>query len=463
MSESHLRGGHHHVFVAPPGALQLPTIARAEGIYMWDTEGRRYIDVSAGPVVSNLGHGNPRVLEAMIEQARNACFAWPTTFQNDANRLLADRLASLAGPGLDRVFMVSGGSEAVESCLKFARQYALAMGQGSRYKVIGRHPSYHGATLGALAVTGDVDAEVMFGPMMHTMPKVPAPLSYRYPEGYDADSYAAHCAEAVEVEIQRQGPETVLAVILEPIGGLATGALVAPDHYYRRVREICDAHGVLLIHDEVMSGAGRSGKFLAGHHWPDARPDLVALAKGIGAGYTPLGIMLAPDRMVRAVVEAGGFAHGHTYNANPLTCAVGRAVLEETIARDLVANAARQGERLRNGLQALAAEQSLIGDVRGRGLLLAVELVADPATKTMLPRELQAPARLCQLAREFGLVLYARRTNRGAFGDWLMLTPPLTITGEEVDEIVQRLGCTLAAYRRELEAQRVPLGREMVS
>lgn len=462
MSEQHLRGGHHHVFVAPPGSMELPTIARAEGIHMWDTEGRRYTDVSAGPVVSNLGHGNTRVLEAMIRQAQDVCFAWPTNFQNHANRMLADRLASLAGPGLDRAFMVSGGSEAVESCLKFARQYAVARGEASRYKVIGRHPSYHGATLGALGVTGDVDAEALFGPMMQLTPKVPAPLSYRYPNDFDAASYAAHCAEAIDQEIRRQGPESVLAVILEPVGGLATGALVAPDSYYRRVREICTHHGVLLIHDEVMSGAGRTGKFLASHHWPEARPDLVALAKGIGAGYTPLGIMLAPDAMVQQVVAAGGFAHGHTYNANPLTCAVGQAVLEETIARDLIANAARQGARLAQGLRALAQKQPLIGDVRGKGLLLALELVADPTTKAMLPRELPVLTRVTQIAREHGLVLYTRRTNRGVFGDWLMLTPPLIISDAEVDEIIAGLATTLEIYRRELLSQGVMIGGEVL-
>ncbi len=280
---------------------------------MWDTEGRRYIDASSGPVVSNIGHGNERVVRAMAEQARKVAFASRSQFENEPNIQLADLVTSLAGPGLERAFFVSGGSEATEAAIKLARQYAVVRGETSRWKVIAREPGYHGGTLGALAVTGDPEAERVFGALTRPMPKVPAPFSYRLPANHDADSYARHCAAALEDTIRREGPETVLAFIMEPVGGLATGALVAPDHYHRAVREICTRHGVLLIYDEVMSGAGRTGAFLAADHWPDARPDLVTLAKGIAAGYTPMGAVLAPASMVEAVAEAGGFMHGHTY------------------------------------------------------------------------------------------------------------------------------------------------------
>jgi len=253
-------GGPVQLFYQGKDAIRRPIVARADGIYMWDTDGRRYIDASSGPVVSNIGHGNSRVLAAMIEQAQKVAFASRTVFENEPNAKLADLITGLAGPGLERAYFVSGGSEATETAIKMARQYAVAKGEARRWKVIGRDPGYHGATLGAASVTGDPQAEKIFAPLMPVMPKVPAPFTYRLPPNHDADSYARACASALEDTIRHEGAETVLAFIMEPVGGLATGALVAPDHYYRSVREICDRHGVLLIYDEVMSGAGRTGK-----------------------------------------------------------------------------------------------------------------------------------------------------------------------------------------------------------
>jgi adenosylmethionine-8-amino-7-oxononanoate aminotransferase len=237
---------------------------------------------------------------------------------------------------------------------------------------------------------------------------------------------------------------------MEPVGGLASGATVAPAAYYEAVRAICSRHGVLLIYDEVMSGAGRTGTFLAADHWPSVRPDLVTLAKGIAAGYTPFGAVLAPDRIVDAVVQSGGFLHGHTYFANPLSCAIARAVVGEMLDRDLIGNAARMGRRLRERLEALAARSRVIGVVRGKGLLMAFELVADKASKRMLPRELVAPARLGALALEEGLALYSRRTSHGKFGDWVMLTPPLIIDAAQVDELVGLLERAILAFERTL-------------
>jgi adenosylmethionine-8-amino-7-oxononanoate aminotransferase len=444
------QGGPVQGFYLPKGTERRPPIARGEGIYLWDAAGRRYLDASSGPVVSNLGHGNPRVLAAMRAQAEQVTFAYPGLFESEANVALADVVCRLAGPGLDRAFFVSGGSEATEAAIKLARQYALAVGQPGRVTVIGREPGYHGATLGALAVTGDHHAVEVFGPLMRTMPKVPAPLTYRLPPGHSAESYATACAQALEDEIVRQGPGTVLAFIMEPVGGLASGATVAPAAYYEAVRAICSRHGVLLIYDEVMSGAGRTGTFLAADHWPSVRPDLVTLAKGIAAGYTPFGAVLAPDRIVDAVVQSGGFLHGHTYFANPLSCAIARAVVGEMLDRDLIGNAARMGRRLRERLEALAARSRVIGDVRGKGLLMAIELVADKASKRMLPRELVAPARLGALALEEGLALYSRRTSHGKFGDWVMLTPPLIIDAAQVDELVGLLERAILAFERTL-------------
>lgn len=444
------RGGPIQVFYARPGAPRRPTISHADGIYMWDTEGRRYLDASSGPVVSNIGHGNKNVLAAMVAQAGRVSFASRAMFENAPNTALADLVTGLAGPGLDRAFIVSGGSEATEAAIKLARQHAVAKGEGRRWKVLGREPGYHGASLGAAAVTGDPDSDALFGAVMRIMPKVPAPFTYRLPDNHDADSYARHCAAMLESVIREEGAEMVLAFIMEPVGGLATGGLVAPDHYYAAVRDICDRYGVLLIYDEVMSGAGRTGTFLAADHWPAARPDMVTLAKGIAAGYTPLGLVLAPNSMVETVAAAGGFLHGHTYSANPLSCAVGLAVVQEILDRDLMANAAAMGAVLRERLDGLMGRSSILGDVRGKGLLAAVEIVADKATKAMLPPERQAVNRIIELGMERGLLLYSRRTANGRYGEWLMVTPPLIVTEAEIDELVGLLGDTLDAYEKEI-------------
>ena len=442
-------GGPIQVFLTPHNVSpRLPRVSHGEGIYMWDTTGKRYIDVSSGPVANNLGHANPRVLAAMQAQAEKVAFAFPGIFESEANELLADLLTDLAGPGLERAFFVSGGSEAVESAIKLCRQYALAMKQPEKWKVISREPGYHGGTLGALALTGDKVQHAVFGPMFREMPKVPAPFTYRLPPNHDRESYARHCAQALEDKILAEGAETILAFIMEPVGGLATGALVAEDIYFKMVRDICTRHGVLLIFDEVMSGAGRTGKFLAADHWPDSKPDIVVLAKGIAAGYTPMGCVLAPNSIVKAVADAGGFMNGFTYFANPLSCAIGHAVLLEMVDQDLITNAAKRGAQMKSRLEEMAKTNRVIGDVRGRGLLLAVELVRDQETKQQIPLEMQAPALFQKIAMDMGLATYCRRTSGGAYGDFLMITPPLIVTEEQVDEIATGLEAALAKFER---------------
>jgi adenosylmethionine-8-amino-7-oxononanoate aminotransferase len=430
------KGGSVLGFYAAKGTPRPPRLARAEGIHVWDADGRRYLDATSGAVVTNIGHGNPAVLEAMREQAARVTFAYPRFFESDDSIRLADRVCELAGTGFDRAFFVSGGSEANESAIKLARQYAVVSGQPARRKVIARNPSYHGATLGALGVTGDSATHAIFGAMVHAGPKVPAPLTYRLPPGHTVASYEDACAAALEEAIVREGPDTVLAFILEPIGGLSTGAAVSSARYFRAVREICDRHGVLLIYDEIMSGAGRTGTFLAAHHWEGCRPDLVTMAKGLAAGYTPLGALLAPDHIVDAVARSGGFVHGHTYFTNPLSCAVANAVLDEVVRQGLVQRAQAAGESLQSRLRVLAARSPLVGDVRGKGLLTAIELVADKETKKSLPAAFNAPARLTGHGLRHGIALYNRRANLGEFGDFQMITPPLNVTDSELDELV---------------------------
>jgi len=440
-------------FWTSQGDPPLPRVSRAQGVHVWDTDGRRYIDVTSGPVAVNLGHGNERVLRAMQEQASRVCFAYPSAFESASNLRLGDLLTQQAGMGLHRAFFVSSGSEAVEKCLQFARRYALASGQKARHKIISRDPSYHGSTRATMALSADPGYAAYLPPGQAGI-HVPAPLSYRPAMGMDAAAYAEHCAEQLHATIQAQGSEEVLAFIIEPVMGFC-GADFAPGAYYRRVREICDEFGVLLIYDETISGAGRTGRFLAAHRWPDAQPDLVTLAKGIGGGYVPLAGFLAPERLVDVVVRAGGFHFGHTYKGHPLACAVGLAVLEETLERGLIERANALGETLRASLERLKLTNFLVGDVRGLGLLNAVEIVADPTTKAMLPRSLDVIGRIQAIAREQGLLIYGRRSHGGKFGDWIMVTPPLIATSADLDEIVAGLARTLESYRGELTAAAV--------
>jgi adenosylmethionine-8-amino-7-oxononanoate aminotransferase len=436
-------------FWSSAGDPPLPRVSRAEGLYVWDTAGRRYTDVTSGPVAVNLGHGNERVLRAIREQSSRVCFAYPSAFESESNVLLSERLAAEAGPGLERAFFVSSGSEAVEKCLQFARRYALASGQTSRYKVISRNPSYHGSTRATMALSAD-PGYAAYLPPGHAGIHVPAPSSYRPAAGMDAAEYSLQCAEALRSTILAQGPQEVLAFIIEPVMGFCGGADHAPSAYYRRVREICDEFGVLLIYDETISGAGRTGKFLAAHWWPGANPDLVTLAKGIGGGYVPLAAFLAPKRLVDEVVRAGGFHFGHTHKGHPLACAVGLAVLEETVDRELIELANPLGANLRASLNRLKAENFIVGDVRGLGLLNAIEIVADPATKAMLPRSLDVIGRIQAIARAEGFLIYGRRSHGGKFGDWIMVTPPLIATSADIDAIVTGLARTLRTYRDEL-------------
>jgi adenosylmethionine-8-amino-7-oxononanoate aminotransferase len=448
------KGGSVLGFYAVKGTPRPPQVARAEGVYLWDVHGRRYLDATSGAVVTNIGHGNARVLQAMKEQAQKVTFAYPRFFESEHNIQLADRVCELAGDGFDRAFFVSGGSEANEAAIKLARQYAVVTGKVKRTKVISRNPSYHGSTLGALAVTGDSSTHALYGPLVKSLPRVSAPLSYRVPDGHTVETFEMACAAELEETIVREGADTVLAFIMEPIGGLSTGAVVSSTRYFRSVREICDRHGVLLIFDEIMSGAGRTGAFLSAHHWDGARPDLVTLAKGLAAGYTPLGALLAPDTIVDAVAQSGGFVHGHTYFTNPLSCAVANAVLDEVVGQRLVERARTTGEYLKARLQALAERSPLVGDVRGKGLLTAIELVADKDGKTQLPVAFNAPARLTTHGLRHGIALYNRRANKGEFGDFQMISPPLTSTEAEIDELVELLEKSLADLHVEIRSQR---------
>lgn len=427
-----------------------PMLAEARGVHIWDVDGKRYLDGSSGAMVCNIGHSNPRVLEAMRRQMDKATFGYRLHFETEAAEKLAAKTASLAPEGLERVFFVSGGSEAVESAMKLARQWAVAVGQAQRWKVISRFPSYHGCTLGALAITGYTPLTAPFEPMMRPMPKIPAPRAWL--DGLDPDAVATghHYADMLEAQIIQEGAETVLAFIVEPVGGASTGALPNPPGYLARVREICDRHGILLIHDEVMSGGGRTGRFFAAEK-DGVAPDIIAVSKGFAAGYAPLGAMIAHDRIVDPVLDMGGFLHGFTYAGNPLACAAGLAVIAEIEAQDMMANALRMGDALKARLTALMQRYDFIGDVRGTGLLLAFEMVSDRATRAPLPKALNAHSRLVDIAHDEGLIIYSRRARGGYDGDHFLIAPPMIVTDDDLEEIMTGLTRSLDRFTAEMK------------
>jgi len=428
-----------------------PTIVKGKGVYLFDDSGRKYIDVSSGPVVSNIGHGNERVIDAMSVQARELDFAYPPVTRNIPNAEFSKMLCDLAGPNFERAMFVSGGSEAIDMAIKFCRQHRYATGETQRVKIISCQPSYHGQTIGTLAVSGDTAFSEIFGDMVTFSEKIPAPLSYRADPQLSEEELAEKYARYLEEKIISIGADEVLAFIVEPVGGSSSGANAPSEHYFNRVREICTRHRVFLIYDEVMSGIGRTGKFLASHYFPKAQPDVSVVSKGLGAGYTPLGAMLTSAELVEELAQLTGFNYGHTYNANPISCAVGKAILTEITECKLIENCYEQGVYIREKLMEMAAESLIIGDIRGRGLLLAIEIVADKKTQKSLPIEINAPDSLRRIGMENGLLLYSRRSNGGVYGDNILISPPMNITKLEVDDILLKLKQTIFQYQGELE------------
>lgn len=439
-------GGTQDLFFARSERSDLPSIMRGEGIYLFDDRGRRLLDVCSGPFLANLGQGNERVLAAIQAQGRRLTYTYSRTTRHDANAAMADRLAALAGAGFERVHLTSGGSEAVEMALKFLRAHAVAAGQVSRHRVITLLPGYHGATLATIALNGDHGVAPLWGPMVIPSEKIPAPLTFRAPS---PEAAAGASIDALSAVVERCGPHEVLAVVLEPIGGQASGVNVPDPSFLPRVRELCSEHGVRLVYDEIVT-AFRTGEFLVANHDPTAAPDLVVLAKGLGAGYAPLGAVLVSASLVDEVADTTGFVISHSYDANPLACAAGSAVLDEVVERDLIARARPLGARLRAGLETLLAESPIVGDVRGRGLLLALELVTDRETNGRFPESVDPAAILRRHGLDHGLLLYSRRQNRGRYGDWLLVAPPLVVDETSCDEIVERLTDTFLAATPEI-------------
>jgi adenosylmethionine-8-amino-7-oxononanoate aminotransferase len=418
-----------------------PIAAAGAGCWITDAEGRKYLDASGGAAVSCLGHSHPDVLAAMHAQIDRIAYAHTSFFSTDVAERLADTLIATAPAGMSHVYLVSGGSEAVEAALKLARQYFVEKGETQRARFIARRNSYHGNTLGALAVGGNEWRRRQFAPLLIDVEHVAPTYAYRdRRDGETDEQYGARLAQEFEDTVERVGGGNVIAFVAETVGGATSGALTPPRGYFRRIREVCDRHGILLILDEVMCGMGRTGTLHACEQ-EGVAPDLMAIAKGLGGGYQPVGAVLIGRLIIDALSAGSGFfQHGHTYIGHPVACAAALAV-QQVLARDaLVERCARQGRRLREALDAAFRENPHVGEVRGRGLFQAIELVADRAIKAPFDPKLKLHARIKKAAMDLGLMTYPMGgTIDGARGDHVLLAPPFIITDDELDVLVERL------------------------
>jgi adenosylmethionine-8-amino-7-oxononanoate aminotransferase len=423
-------------------AGSLPVAAGGQGLELIDTTGKRYLDASGGAAVSCLGHGHPAVTEALHRQLDKLAYAHTGFFTTEVAEQLADRLVADAPEGISHVYLVSGGSEAIEASLKMARQYFFERGEPQRRHVIARRQSYHGNTLGALATGGNEWRRAPFSPLLIETHHIDPCFAYRFQEpGESAVAYGRRAAEALEQKILELGGDTVMAFVAETVVGATAGAVPPVGPYFKRVREICDKYGVLLILDEVMCGMGRTGTLHACEQEGIA-PDLMTIAKGLGGGYEPIGAVLLAGKIYDSFAQGSGFfQHGHTYMGHPLACAAGLAV-QETIRRDnLLANVTAMGAHLRRRLGERFGNHAHVGDIRGRGLFQAIELVEDRLTKAPFDPALKLNAKVKKAAMARGLMVYPMGgTIDGTRGDHVLLAPPFIVKAAQIDEIVDRLG-----------------------
>ncbi len=418
-----------------------PVIAGGEGCYLIDTAGKRYLDGSGGAAVSCLGHGDAQVIEAIKAQLDTIAYAHTGFFTSQPAERLADALVAKAPAGIDRVYFVSGGSEAVEAAIKLARQYFLEKGEPKRHRVIARRQSYHGNTLGALAAGGNAWRREPFAPLMIETSHIAPCYAYRdRHEGESEFDYGQRVANELEVEIERLGPETVMAFIAEPVVGATMGAVPPVDGYFARIREICDRYGILWIADEVMCGMGRTGTLFA-CEYEKVAPDIITIAKGLGGGYQPIAAMACSGEIYSAIEAGSGFfQHGHTYMGHPTACAAALAVVNAIEERDLLVRVRNMGGRLRNLLTERFGQHPHVGDIRGRGLFVGLEFVADRDSKEPFDPADKMHARLKSAAFEAGLICYPMGgTIDGVRGDHVLLAPPFIVEESHLEELVDKL------------------------
>ncbi|MEW9049966.1 MAG: aspartate aminotransferase family protein [Neobacillus sp.] len=418
----------------------LPLIEYGKGVYLFDRDGKKYLDACSGAVTANIGHGVPEIIEAMHEQAKKVSFVYRSQFTSDAGEKLAKKIAELTPGDLNWCFFVNSGSEATETAMKMAIQYWQEKGILTKTKILSRWVSYHGITLGALSMSGHPGRRERFIPHLEDCPVIHPPYCYRCPYNQEAPACKFLCAQELETVITRMGADTIAAFIAEPVIGAAGGAITPPQGYFEKIKQICDEHDILFIADEVMTGFGRTGTMLAIEQW-GVIPDIVALGKGMGAGYAPIAAAVASEKVIQPILHGSRVVmSGHTLSANPQSCAVSLAVIKYLEANELMKEVESKSLFLQKKLNKLKTKYPFIGDVRGKGLLLGVEFVSDADQKTPFSRKAAITQKVVKLAKEKGLLLYPAGSGiDGKNGDSIIISPPLTITKLEMKELISLL------------------------
>jgi len=428
-----------------------PKASRAEGCFIYTKEGRRYLDASGGAAVVTIGHGVEEVARAMADQASRLAYVHSSQFQTTIVEKFAERILALAPKGMQRdgrVYFTSGGSEATETAIKLARQYWLERGEPRRTRVLSRHQSYHGSTIGALSVSGNIRRREPFAPLLSEWGHCAPCFCYRCPFGLTYPECNVDCADDLERMIVRDGDDHIAAFIFEPVSGATLGAVMPPEGYVQRIAEICRRHKILLIADEIMTGMGRTGKPFAVQHWGVA-PDMILAGKGIASGYAPLGAVVVAGHVAEAIARGSGtFLHGFTYNSHPVAAAAGNAVLDYVEREKLFERVEKAGEELGSALAPLR-RFSVVGDIRGIGLLWGVELVRDARTREPFPPDARIAARIAEDALESGVMTYPiQGCADGYRGDHILLAPPFTITSGMIQMLASALEHAVAEFEK---------------
>ena len=426
-------------------SYELPISSYGDGCYIIDSNGKKYLDASCGAAVSCLGHSDKSVKEAIIKQTEKLAYAHTSFFTSQPAEELAHLLSKSSPIGLDKIYFVSSGSEAIEASLKLAKQYFNEIGKPKKHRVISRKQSYHGNTLGALAVGGNIWRRSFFEDLLIETSLISPCYKYRHQDSSESEiQYGLRIANELEDEIIRVGPENVMAFIAEPIVGATAGALTAVEGYFQRIREICTKYDVLLILDEVMCGMGRTGSLFA---CDDEKiiPDIITIAKGLGAGYQPIGAMICQNFIYEAIAKGSGFfQHGHTYLGHPVACAASLAVLKKLINNNFPDQVKEKGKHLQKNLEITLGQNQYVGDIRGRGLFRGIEIVKNRETKEPFPKDLNIAGKIKKKALDLGLICYPMQgTVDGTIGDHILIAPPFIINENEMNEISEKLKSTI--------------------
>ncbi len=428
-----------------------PVMVRGQGVYLYDASGREYLDAVGGISVVNVGHGVPEIIAAMREQAEKVAFVHGGSFANQAAGALCEELAAWAPPGMGKIVLLSGGSEATETAMKLARQYHLERGRPRKYRIVSRWTSYHGNTIGALSMSGRTAWRRDFTPYLLNFPKVQPPYCYRCPYLASHPACGVACADELERVITLEGADDIAAFIAEPVIGTSAAGVTPPPEYYPRIREICDRNDILFIADEVITGIGRTGKNFGIQHW-GVVPDMITTAKALSSGYVPLAAVILHDRVYGAIAQGSGqMTQGFTYSGHPLSASVGLAVLKYLKAHQLVAQAGRIGAVLLRRLEELK-RFPIVGDARGTGLILGLEFVADQASKRPFPPELGVTRRIVEATLAEGVMVVPGMSGMidGRAGDHIQISPPYIFSEEHVERLVRALSVAIEKVMREM-------------